>query len=162
MAQLDTSIPPKLIKVRRLAADDVADYRKLRLEGLKNHPEAFSSSWEDESGKPHSWWIERLEANTLFGGWIDDSPLLGVAGLRVHDAVKLRHKGMLWGMYVRARERTGGVFGAAGDRAGPDSRRGNQPDGCGFKHRRPSPLQRCRLRTIRAGAPGSEDRRCVL
>jgi RimJ/RimL family protein N-acetyltransferase len=100
MAQLDASIPQKLIKVRRLDAHDVTSYRELRLEGLKSHPEAFSSSWEDESDKPASWWTERLEMNSVFGGWIDNSPLLGLAGLRVHTAAKLRHKGVLWGMYV--------------------------------------------------------------
>jgi hypothetical protein len=90
MAPLDRSIPQKLLKVRRLEAHDVADYRELRLEGLKGHPAAFLSSWEDEADKPVAWWTERLENNTVFGGWIDDSFLLGVAGLRVHDAAKLR------------------------------------------------------------------------
>jgi RimJ/RimL family protein N-acetyltransferase len=101
MAQLDASVPQKLFKVRRLEADDAAIYRELRLEALASHPEAFLASWEDESVKPDSWWTERLEANSVFGGWIDDSPLLGVAGFHVNGAAKLRHKGILWGMYVR-------------------------------------------------------------
>jgi hypothetical protein len=66
MTQLDASIPQKLIKVRRLDAHDVMSYRELRLEGLKSHPEAFISSWEDESDKPSSWWTERLEMNSVF------------------------------------------------------------------------------------------------
>jgi RimJ/RimL family protein N-acetyltransferase len=106
MAQLDASIP---LKVRRLETDDVASYRELRLEGLKSHPEAFGASWEDEAGKPHSWWAERLEANTVLGGWIDSSPLLGVAGFHVQGATKHRHKGILWGMYVRPQARGSGL-----------------------------------------------------
>ena len=109
MAQFDASIPQKVIKVRRLDAHDVTSYRELRLEGLKSHPEAFISSWEDESDKPASWWTERLEMNSVFGGWIDNSPLLGLAGLRVHTAAKLRHKGVLWGMYVRPGARGTGL-----------------------------------------------------
>jgi RimJ/RimL family protein N-acetyltransferase len=101
MAQLDASVPQKLFKVRRLEADDAAIYRELRLEALASHPEAFGASWEDEFVKPASWWTERLEVNTVFGGWIDGSPLLGVAGFQVNGAAKLRHKGILWGMYVR-------------------------------------------------------------
>jgi RimJ/RimL family protein N-acetyltransferase len=97
----DASIPQKLFKVRRLEAGDVAIYRELRLEALANNPEAFGASWEDESVKPRSWWTERLEANAVFGGWIDRSPLLGIAGFHVNGAAKLRHKGILWGMYVR-------------------------------------------------------------
>ncbi len=56
-----------------------------------------------------SWWIERLQTNAVFGGWIDNSPLLGVAGLRLHDWAKLRHKGILWGMYVRPQARRTGL-----------------------------------------------------
>jgi RimJ/RimL family protein N-acetyltransferase len=109
MVEPDAPIPQKLLKVRRLGADDVADYRELRLEGLKSHPEAFGASWEDESGRPASWWAGRLETSTVLGGWIDDSPLLGVAGLRLQTAAKLRHKGILWGMYVRPSARGTGL-----------------------------------------------------
>jgi len=101
MAQPDASIPQKLLKVRRLEANDVTSYRELRLEGLKSHPEAFGASLDDESAKPATWWAERLETSTVFGGWIDNSPLLGVAGFHVNGSAKLRHKGVLWGMYVR-------------------------------------------------------------
>src|SRR5258707_7737330 len=109
MVQLDASVPQKLLKVRRLEAGDAAVYRELRLEGLSDQPEAFGASWEDESVKPASWWTERLEANTVFGGWIDSSPLLGVAGFHVNGAAKLRHKGILWGMYVRPDARGTGL-----------------------------------------------------
>ena len=100
------------LKIRRLEADDIEGYRELRLEALKGHPEVFSSSWEHEARKPMSWWVERLETNTIFGGWVDRSPLVGVAGLRVPDAVKLRHKGVLWGMYVRPEARGTGLAAA--------------------------------------------------
>jgi ribosomal protein S18 acetylase RimI-like enzyme len=109
MSQPDANIPQKLFRVRRLEAHDAADYRDLRLEGLNSHPEAFGSSWEDESGKPADWWAERLQANTIFGGWIDRSPLLGVAGFRAHAATKIRHKAVLWGMYVRPAARGTGL-----------------------------------------------------
>jgi RimJ/RimL family protein N-acetyltransferase len=109
--------PTISLKVRRLEAYDVANYRELRLEGLKNHPEAFASSWGYEADKPVSWWAERLEMNTVFGGWVDSSPLVGVAGLRVQDAVKHRHKGVLWGMYIRSEARGTGLAAALVQRA---------------------------------------------
>jgi hypothetical protein len=68
------SAPTILLKVRRLETSDVAAYRELRLESLKGHPEAFGSSWEDEAGKPISWWSQRLETNAVFGGWVNRSP----------------------------------------------------------------------------------------
>ena len=89
-----------------------APYRELRLEGMKGHPEAFGSSWEDEADKPVSWWAERLERNTVFGGWVNSSSLVGVACFSVQDAAKLRHKGVLWGMYVRPEARGTGLAAA--------------------------------------------------
>jgi RimJ/RimL family protein N-acetyltransferase len=109
MTEIDPSIPQKLFKIRRLEAHDATRYRELRLEGLKNHPSAFSSSWEDEAGKPAAWWTERLNASTVLGGWIDNSPLLGVAGFRVQNGIKAQHKGVLWGMYVRPDARGTGL-----------------------------------------------------
>jgi RimJ/RimL family protein N-acetyltransferase len=112
MTKPAASTPTISIKVRRLEASDVADYRDLRLESLKVHPEAFSSSWEYEGEKPISWWSERLETATVFGGWVNNSPLVGIVGFAVHDAVKLRHKGILWGMYVRPQARGTGLAAA--------------------------------------------------
>jgi RimJ/RimL family protein N-acetyltransferase len=107
-----TSGPTISLKVRRLEASDVEDYRELRLESIKTHPESFGASWESEAEKPTSWWAERLQTTTVFGGWLSNSPLVGVAGLAVHDTPKLRHKGVLWGMYVRPEARGTGLAAA--------------------------------------------------
>ena len=96
-------------QIRRLETDDAAAYRELRLEGLKNHPESFGAAWEDEIEQPDAWWTTRLQSNTVFGGWIDRSPLLGVAGFYVLGTAKQRHKGILWGMYVRPDARGTGL-----------------------------------------------------
>ena len=95
--------------LRRLATPDAAYYRELRLEGLRSHPEAFGSSWDDEVSRPLAWFAERLERNAVFGGSSPASPALaGAVGFLVPDAVKLRHKGVLWGMFVRPEaQRTG-------------------------------------------------------
>jgi ribosomal protein S18 acetylase RimI-like enzyme len=114
MHMLDTSAARAHLKVRRLDPNELASYREIRLEGLKNHPEAFSASWEIESANPTSWWAGRLETNIVFGGWIDGSHLhgsrlSGVVGFRMHGSAKVRHKGTLWGMYVRPEARGTGL-----------------------------------------------------
>ena len=109
--------PTISFRLRQLGRDDLTIYRYLRREGPKSHPEAFASSWEYESNQPSSWWTERLETNTVFGGWVNNSPLVGVAGLRAQDTVKLRQKGVLWGTYRTAgcaRDRLSGSPRAGG------------------------------------------------
>jgi ribosomal protein S18 acetylase RimI-like enzyme len=86
--------------IRRLAAADAQSYRALRLAGLRDRPEAFGASYEDEAAKPLGWFADRLEGNVVFGGWRDDSTLMGVAGLRLLGPGKSSHKAQLWGMFV--------------------------------------------------------------
>jgi ribosomal protein S18 acetylase RimI-like enzyme len=51
-------------------------------------------------GEPRAWFVERLQSSAVFGAF-SDRGLLGVAGFYAHTGVKTRHKGVLWGMYVR-------------------------------------------------------------
>jgi RimJ/RimL family protein N-acetyltransferase len=98
--------------LQRLSGLDAASYRELRLQGLKSHPEAFGASWETEASKPLVWFAERLASNVIYGGWLADPALAGVAGLMVPAAAKLRHKGVLWGMFVRPEARGSGLAAA--------------------------------------------------
>jgi ribosomal protein S18 acetylase RimI-like enzyme len=101
--------------IRRLTGADAPAYRDLRLEALASHPDAFGSSVEEEGGEPLSWFAGRLEGGPAFGGWLADGRLAGTAGLRIPSSPKLRHKGMLWGMYVRPEARGTGMARALVD-----------------------------------------------
>ena len=94
--------------VRRLCASDADSYRGIRLDGLRRHPEAFGAAWEDEADKPLDWFAARLGGGVVFGGWAAGA-LAGVAGLMVPATAKLRHKGVLWGMYVQPGARGTGM-----------------------------------------------------
>jgi ribosomal protein S18 acetylase RimI-like enzyme len=94
--------------IRRLSAADAEAFRAIRLEGLERHPSAFGASLDEESRQPLSFFAERLEANHVLGAESSDG-LSGVAGFRLHDSEKTRHRGTLWGMYVRKEARGTGV-----------------------------------------------------
>jgi ribosomal protein S18 acetylase RimI-like enzyme len=101
------------VPLRRLTGSDAAIYRQLRLDGLRSHPEAFGASWEEEVSQSPAWFAERLERNAVFGAGSRIGPaLVGAVGLLVPETAKLRHKGVLWGMYVRS-EFQGTGLGAA-------------------------------------------------
>jgi len=97
-------------EIRHLSALDAGAYRDLRLGGLRAHPEAFGASWEEEAAKPMVWFEDRLNRNVIFGGGMGAaSELGGVAGFYVPDSAKQRHKGVLWGMFVRPQARGTGL-----------------------------------------------------
>lgn len=96
------------ICVRRLCAADAESFRAIRLEALQRCPEAFGASWEDERRKPASWFVERLQKGAVFGGFLDEE-LTGIVGFHVPESEKQRHKGLLWGMYVREAAWGGGL-----------------------------------------------------
>jgi len=87
---------------------DAAQYREIRLEGLKCSPEAFGSTYETESVQPLSSFSKRLGGSAVFGAF-RGAELLGIAGFAVRNGLKEAHKGLLWGMYVRPDARKAGV-----------------------------------------------------
>ena len=91
--------------IRRLTPQDAADYRALRLRALRDHPDAFTSSFEEESAKPLDWSALRLapkadKPNDFFLGAFRDGSLWGMVGLQGRYRAKELHNATLVGMYV--------------------------------------------------------------
>lgn len=93
---------------RVLTAADASAFREIRLEGLLRHPDAFGSSHAEEAGRPDVWFQDTLASGLVVGCEIG-TRLAGIAGLFIPSAIKMRHRGTLWGMYVTADERRHGV-----------------------------------------------------
>jgi ribosomal protein S18 acetylase RimI-like enzyme len=91
------------ILIRILEPSDAQAFRELRLEALTVAPEAFGASYEEDASLPLETIRTRLSAspNVVFGAFAEHA-LIGMAGFSVHDRVKARHKGVLWGVYVKA------------------------------------------------------------
>jgi len=102
------------LAIRRLDRDDAADYRALRLRGLREHPDAFTSSYEEAVEKPFASTVERLHPDGLeavygaFGG----GKLYGVVGLAREARTKNQHKATVFGMYVAPEHLRRGVGSA--------------------------------------------------
>lgn len=87
--------------IRRLTRDDMAAYRTIRLDSLRDHPEAYAATYDSASGKPDAFWRETLEKLALFGAFTDNGELVGLVGFFQEDGDKDRHRGWLIQMYVR-------------------------------------------------------------
>lgn len=81
---------------------DAPAYREFRLRGLREHPEAFTSSFEEDVVKPIAATEARLAADgdtAMFGAFVD-GVLAGGIGLSRETRRKSRHKAVIVAMYV--------------------------------------------------------------
>ena len=68
--------------IRRLNPLDAEAYLGKRLEGLKNTPEAFGSSYEEEKDHPIEKYKRKFQSNNSFTlGAFQDTQLVGVVTL---------------------------------------------------------------------------------
>ncbi|MCW5653572.1 GNAT family N-acetyltransferase [Hydrogenophaga sp.] len=98
--------------IRRLTADDAPAYRELRLRALREHPDAFTSDWEDANSRPLEESRQRLASGQVpfWGAFDEHGALAGMVGLDCATRAKQRHKGTVVAMYV-AREAAGRGLG---------------------------------------------------
>jgi len=73
-----------ICEVRALTVADVDEFRRIRLDALRRHPEAFGSAYEDEVALDRGQFAERLGTTgiTRFGG-LSGGALVGLAGLAI-------------------------------------------------------------------------------
>jgi ribosomal protein S18 acetylase RimI-like enzyme len=103
-----------VIEIRPLAQDDAAAFRAIWLRALREHPEAFGASWEEERERPVEAFAARLRdelgsAERYALGAFAGATLLGIITFQRWPLVKFRHSAQLSGMYVTPEARGRGV-----------------------------------------------------
>jgi ribosomal protein S18 acetylase RimI-like enzyme len=93
--------------VRALDAADVEAFRRIRLDALRLHPDAFGAAYEDEAVLDSAQFMARLMAPgvTRYGGFTAAGDLVGLVGLQMRTGLKEQHKARLFSMYVDAAHR---------------------------------------------------------
>lgn len=92
----------KILEIRPLDSPDAAAFRQIRLQAISDSPSAVWPTYEEEARRT----VKEIEARILmtdtqvvFGAFID-SVLVGIAGLRREPLDQVRHKAVLWGVFV--------------------------------------------------------------
>lgn len=100
------------MQVRLLSASDAAEFRLLRRERLEQDPRAFAESIAEHDALSPDTIRDRLRTSSgenFVVGSFDDHGLIGIAGFSRSPRLKSRHKGIIWGVYVRPRARGSGA-----------------------------------------------------
>lgn len=100
-----------LMLIRRISPEDAAAFQQLRLRGLRECPEAFSSSHAEEVGTPLHVISARLAPRPDGAVWgcFEGRNLLGMLGVQRESQKQLSHKAVIWGMYVDPHHRRRGL-----------------------------------------------------
>ncbi|MDN3018321.1 GNAT family N-acetyltransferase [Paenibacillus sp. BSR1-1] len=100
------------MEVRLLEAADAEKYWELRLEALKQNPEAFLTSYEDaiKRENPIGQTARNFSqpGNYTFGAF-ENGELIGVVTLLQEQAEKIKHRANIYAMYVTLSKRGTGV-----------------------------------------------------
>lgn len=99
------------MNIRLLSADDWMAFKTLRLEALLAHPEAFGSSYEEESDRSEDEWKAEFKRSDVFG-FFEGNNLVACAGFFVYSSLKMCHRGALFGMYIQPNQRKQGIADA--------------------------------------------------
>ena len=103
------------MNIRLLNETDAAAFQAVRLRSLREHPEAFGASWDEEQSRSTEEVAAQLRNNppsTYTLGAFADDVLVGIVSLNRFVRPKVRHKVILGGMYVAPQAR-GHRIGAA-------------------------------------------------
>lgn len=96
------------MEVRELTAKDLSLWKEIRLKALKECPEAYGASYEEQRDFDDEFFLKQIQETNLFGAF-DGSQLIGTIGLSIHDSEKTKHKGSIYAVYVHPNYRSNGI-----------------------------------------------------
>jgi len=101
----------EVLEIRPLAASDAAAFRQIRLQAISDAPSAVWPTYEEEARRTIEETearIQRTDTQIVFGAFIG-AKLVGIAGLRREPLEQVRHKALLWGVFISPDRRRGGL-----------------------------------------------------
>jgi RimJ/RimL family protein N-acetyltransferase len=100
------------MQIRPLTLQDADTWWHLRLVALKDEPHSFAESAEEHEARSQEdiqKFFRALNSEDFIIGAFEDGELAGMAGFYREKHTKFRHKGTIWGVYVRRESRGKGI-----------------------------------------------------
>jgi ribosomal protein S18 acetylase RimI-like enzyme len=100
-----------VLEIRPLARSDANAFRQIRLQAISDSPSAVWPTYEEEARRTVEEIearIQRTDTQVVFGAFIGLT-LVGIAGLRREPLDQVRHKAVLWGVFISPNRRREGL-----------------------------------------------------
>jgi RimJ/RimL family protein N-acetyltransferase len=101
-----------MVEIRTLAAEDAALFRDIRREALRTAPHSFGESLEELEATQLEATVARITGglpDSFILGAFSGERLCGIAAFARETYRKRRHRGLVWGVFVRAEMRGRGI-----------------------------------------------------
>lgn len=96
--------------IRQLQPDDWKIWKKIRLEALQNHPEAFGASYNEYLNRIEDDYRANLRETFVLGAFAAGA-LVGTARFNADRAEKQKHRGYMTAVYLKKEHRGRGIAG---------------------------------------------------
>ena len=99
------------VEIRVLTPSDAEAFWKLRLEGIQTEPAAFRESQKEHQSFSVEVTRDRLQpqdGDFVIGAFLDGA-LVGTTGFHQEQGEKVKHKALVWGVYVTPSARGSGI-----------------------------------------------------
>ena len=104
MMEKTIDTPRGTVSLRPSRDEDLAAFRELRLEALRDNPASFGSDYETVRENPQAFWVSRLFANSSEGALyfaVHNETLIGMCGIQLGTSPKTRHSATVLGVFVK-------------------------------------------------------------
>ncbi|MCS1351809.1 GNAT family N-acetyltransferase [Mechercharimyces sp. CAU 1602] len=90
------------MKMRMLVKEDVYSFLHLRMQALREHPDAFCEDEDDFARKSRERLEREIESDChhFILGAFQGTDLVGMVGFQREEGRKINHKAVVWGMYI--------------------------------------------------------------
>ncbi|MEZ5690965.1 MAG: GNAT family N-acetyltransferase [Rickettsiales bacterium] len=97
--------------IRKITIDDFEQWKKLRLEAVRQYPQSFGQSYSGVQKQDRKWCTDSLKNGDIFT-YEQNGKMVAIAGIYSMKPENMRHRAVLFGMYVKPEFHKQGIASA--------------------------------------------------